>query len=152
MKYNTSKKTSGRTYNNIVFDSVMEMEYYRDVVLPLFQTGEITYFELQKPYILQPKFTHNGKTIRRIDYVADFYIEYNDDRIEVIDIKGCADSIAKIKRKMFWYTYPAVTYKWLTYAKKYGGWCDWDEVQKLRAQNKKERLKKKKENDNGTDQ
>ena len=116
----------------------MEMRYYRDVVLPRVESGEIKYYELQKPYELQPKFTHGDASVRAITYVADFYLEYADGRTEVIDIKGAADSLAKCKRKLFWYKYPAIEYKWITYVRKYGGWCSWDEVNRLRKKNRKE--------------
>ena len=136
-KYNVDKDTAKRTYNNIVFDSVLEMKYYRDVILPNVESGLIKYYELQKEYELQPKFTHNGKTVLPIKYVADFYIEYIDGHKEVIDTKGLPDSVALLKRKMYWYHYPDVDYKWITYVKKYGGWLDYDTVKKLRSQEKK---------------
>ena len=136
-KYNIDKDTTKRTYNNIVFDSVLEMKYYRDVILPNVESGLIKYYELQKEYELQPKFTHNGKTVLPIKYVADFYIEYTDGHKEVIDTKGIPDSVALLKRKMYWYHYPDVDYKWITYVKKYGGWLDYDTVKKLRSQEKK---------------
>ena len=136
-KYNVDKDTAKRTYNNIVFDSVLEMKYYRDVILPNVESGLIKYYELQQEYELQPKFTHNGKTVLPIKYVADFYIEYTDGHKEVIDTKGLPDSVALLKRKMYWYHYPDVDYKWITYVKKYGGWLDYDTVKKLRSQEKK---------------
>ena len=105
-KYNVDKDTAKRTYNNIVFDSVLEMKYYRDVILPNVESGLIKYYELQKEYELQPKFTRNGKTVLPIKYVADFYIEYTDGHKEVIDTKGLPDSVALLKRKMYWYHYP----------------------------------------------
>ena len=136
-KYNVDKDTAKRTYNNIVFDSVLEMKYYRDVILPNVESGLIKYYELQKEYELQPKFTHNGKTVLPIKYVADFYVEYTDGHKEVIDTKGLPDSVALLKRKMYWYHYPDIDYKWITYVKKYGGWLDYDTVKKLRSQEKK---------------
>lgn len=136
-KYNVDKDTAKRTYNNIVFDSVLEMKYYRDVILPNVESGLIKYYELQKEYELQPKFMHNGKTVLPIKYVADFYVEYTDGHKEVIDTKGLPDSVALLKRKMYWYHYPDVDYKWITYVKKYGGWLDYDTVKKLRSQEKK---------------
>ena len=136
-KYNVDKDTAKRTYNNIVFDYVLEMKYYRDVILPNVESGLIKYYELQKEYELQPKFTHNGKTVLPIKYVADFYIEYTDGHKEVIDTKGLPDSVALLKRKMYWYHYPDVDYKWIIYVKKYGGWLDYDTVKKLRSQEKK---------------
>lgn len=136
-KFNVSKDTSRRTYDGIVFDSEMEMKYYRDVVLPKYNSGEIVKYDMQVPYELVPKFKKDGKTVRSIVYKADFYIEYVDGRAEVIDIKGMADSVAKLKRKLFYYKYPDVNYIWITYVKKFGGWVLYDDVQKLRRQEKK---------------
>ena len=115
-KFNVSSDKEKRTYNGIVFDSQLEMKYYRDVVLPLEESGQIKYYELQKPYELQPKFTHDGKTVQPIKYVADFYIEYADGHTEVIDTKGMPDSTALMKRKMFWYHFPDTVYKWVCYS------------------------------------
>ena len=39
--------------------------------------------------------------------------------------------------KLFWYCYPNIIYKWVTYVKKYGGWIDYDECKKLRNEEKK---------------
>lgn len=131
-KFNVDKNTEKRTYNGIVFDSILEMKYYRDVLLPKVESGEVINYVLQKPYELQPKFVHNDKTIRPIQYVADFYIVYKDGREEVIDTKGYGDQVAILKRKIFWYHYPNVDYKWVTYVKKYGGWIDYEEYKKLK--------------------
>lgn len=139
-KFNVDKNAYRRTYNGIVFDSELEMKYYRDVVLPGMESGRIKYCELQKPYELQPKFVHDSKTVQSIKYVADFYIEYADGRTEVIDTKGIPDSTAIIKRKMFWYVYPEIKYIWMTYSRIDGGWCDYEYVKQqrnLRKKNKK---------------
>lgn len=146
-KFNVDAENDKRTYDGIVFDSQMEMKYYRDVVLPLSRSGEIKKFELQKKYVLQPKFTHDGKTVKEISYIADFYIEYRDGRVEVLDTKGYADSTARIKRKMFWYMYPDIDYRWIVYIKKYGGWIDFDECARLRRESKRARSGNKGEND-----
>lgn len=138
-KFNVDKDTEKRTYNGITFDSVLEMKYYRDVVLPKKESGEITNYELQKKYILQDKFEHNGRLVLPITYIADFYIEYADGHTEVIDIKGCPDTTAKIKRKLFWLRYPDTDYLWITYIKKFGGWGDYDYFNKLRRDSKRER-------------
>lgn len=143
-KFNVDKDTEKRTCDDIVFDSVLEMKYYRDVVLPKKESGEIIYYELQKKYILQDGFERNGKKILPIVYIADFYIEYSDGHTEVIDIKGCPDTTAKIKRKLFWYKYPDIDYQWITYVKKFGGWGNYDDFNKLRREIK--RMKKIEEN------
>lgn len=141
-KFNVDADKEKRTCDGVVFDSGLEMRYYRDVLCPQVESGEVRRFELQKEYVLQPEFRRDGKTVRPITYVADFYIEYADGSVLVVDTKGCPDSVAKLKRKMFWYVYPEVPYRWLTYVKKWGGWLDYETVKKLRAE---ERRKKKRE-------
>lgn len=136
-KYNVGRDLSKRTYDGIVFASIMEMKYYRDVILPESESGHIVHYELQKPYELQPKFTHDGKSVRPIVYVADFYVEYADGAVEVIDTKGAADSAAKMKRKMMWYQYPDLPYRWITYVKKWGGWVDYEFVAQKRREAKR---------------
>jgi len=148
-KFNVNKDVSRRIHNDIIFDSEMEMKYFRDVVIPSFESGIIIYFELQKPYELLPKFTHMGITVQPIKYVADFFIRYKDGREEVIDIKGCPDSVALIKRKLFWYNYPTITYRWVCHSAIDGGWCDYDYVKKQRSIRKKQKKLKKLEEENG---
>lgn len=131
-KFNVSKDTQKRTCDDIVFDSVLEMNYYKNVILPSVESGEIKSFELQKKYELQPKFESNEKNIKAIIYVADFYIEYANGDIKVIDIKGMPDSVAKIKRKMFLYKYPDIEYVWLSYSKIDGGWIEYENLKKAR--------------------
>lgn len=140
-KFNVSKDTKKRTYNGITFDSVMEMKYYRDVLCPKMESGEVVSFELQKPYELQPKFTHDGKTVQPIKYVADFFVVYKDGHEEVIDIKGCPDSVALLKRKLFWYNYPSIDYKWLSLSQIDGGWIEYEVLKKKRAERKKAKKK-----------
>lgn len=140
-KYNVTSDKSKRTYNGIVFDSELEMKYYRDIVLPQYEEGFIKSFELQKPFELQPKFKHNGKTVLPITYVVDFYIEYADGSIKLIDTKGMPDSVALLKRKEMWYKYPDLDYIWITYVKKFGGWIEYDECLRLRRENKKAKKK-----------
>ena len=136
-KFNVDKDISKRTYDGIVFDSVLEMKYYRDVLCPLVKSGDVVKYELQKPYELQPKFIHDNKTVQPIKYVADFFIVYKAGHEEVIDTKGCPDSVAIIKRKLFWYHYPTVNYKWVTWVKKFGGWIDYEDYKRLKREEKR---------------
>lgn len=136
-KFNVGKDDSKRIYDGITFDSVLEMRFYKEVLLPLVKNGDVIKYELQKPYELQPKFTHNGKIVRPIKYVADFFISYSDGHEEVIDTKGCPDRVAILKRKLFWYCYPDIEYKWITYAKKFGGWLEYDKYKELKKKEKK---------------
>lgn len=135
-KYNVGNKDK-RTYDGIVFDSILEMRYYRDVLLPKVESGEVVSYELQKPYELQPKFKHNGKTILPIKYIADFFIVYADGHEEVIDTKGKPDNVALLKRKLFWYHYPDVDYRWVCYSAIDGGWCDYEYVKLQKSKRKK---------------
>lgn len=149
-KFNVDKQKEARTYDGIVFDSQLEMRYYSEVIIPCVENGEIKKFELQKKYELQPSFHYHGKSVLPITYVADFHIEYSDGHVEVIDTKGMPDSVAKIKRKLFWFQYPNIKYRWLAYSKKWGGWLDYDTLQKLRRDEKRSK-KKKEDASNGKD-
>lgn len=131
-KFNVSKDKEKRTYNGIVFDSRLEMCYYRDVILPSVERGDIIDYELQKKYELQPKFERDGKIVKAITYVADFYVEYFNGNVQVIDIKGMPDSVAKLKRKLFWCKYPNIDYVWISYSKRDGGWVEYDTLKKAR--------------------
>lgn len=135
-KFNVNKDTLKRTYNGIVFDSVMEMKYYRDVLCPLMESGDVVRCELQKPYELQPKFIHDNRTVQPIKYIADFYIVFKNGYEEVVDTKGCPDSVALLKRKLFWFLFPDINYRWVCYSKIDGGWCDYEYVKKKRAERK----------------
>lgn len=147
-KFNVDKDATIRTYDGIVFDSRLEMRYYSEVVLPGVDNGQIKTYELQKKYELQPKFKHDGKTVLPITYVADFYIEYSDGHIEVVDTKGMPDNVARLKRKMFLYHYPDIQFRWVSYSKKWGGWLDYETIQSLRREEKRSKNKKE-EPDNG---
>lgn len=146
-KYNVQKDAQDRTYEGIVFDSAVEMRYYRDVVLPKLRDGSIVRCERQKSYILQPSFKHNGAKVLPIEYKADFYIVEKSGKETVIDIKGCPDNVAKLKRKMFWYLYPDIDYVWLGYSRLDGGWTTYEEILKGRKQRKKMKQKLKENKD-----
>lgn len=54
-----------------VFDSVAEGRRYRELKI-LERAGEITDLQLQPHFLLQESFKKNGKTYRKIEYIADF--------------------------------------------------------------------------------
>ena len=142
-KYNVTSSKDKRTFDGIVFDSEVEMKFYRDYLLPKYKNGEIRRYELQKTYSLQPSFEYDGKKIKPITYVADFYIEWENGSVEAVDVKGFPDSVARMKRKMMWYLYPELKFSWYVYSKIDGGFCTYEYVQKQRAIRKKQRNKKK---------
>ena len=56
-----TKDQQKRSFDGIVFDSILEMRFYRDVIRPKMASGDIKTCQLQKEYVLQPMFTYNGK-------------------------------------------------------------------------------------------
>lgn len=96
-----NKKTQIGMY---VFDSIAESKRYKELAL-LERAGEISNLELQPHFLLQENFKKNGKTYRKIEYIADFkYIENG--KIIVEDVKGMETDVFKLKRKLFEYKYP----------------------------------------------
>ena len=94
-KYN-NKKTQVDMY---VFDSIAESKRYKELAL-LEKAGKITGLELQPRFLLQEAFRRNGKTYRKIEYIADFqYIENG--QVIVEDVKGKETEVFKLKRKLF---------------------------------------------------
>jgi hypothetical protein len=114
-KYN-NKKTA---IDGIVFDSKMEADYYQ-LLKEQQQTGEVRFIELQPRYMLQPSFKKSGRTIRKIEYVADFLVTLSDGRVQVIDVKGVSTAVFRLKAKLFAYHYPDLELLILT--KKNGRW------------------------------
>ena len=66
-KYN-NKKTQVNMY---VFDSALEAKRYKQLAL-LEKANKISNLKLQPRFLLQESFEKNGKTHRKIEYIADF--------------------------------------------------------------------------------
>ncbi len=141
------KKT---TVDGITFDSETESKYYiyiRDNKKEL----NIKEIELQPQFILQNKYilTPDGRRIdykndkqfkaeqkkypkrthQAIKYIADFKITYNDNTIDIVDVKGTKTADFKIKEKIFNYVYPE--YNQLKCIVHYRGeWLLWDDYKK----------------------
>jgi hypothetical protein len=131
-KYNSRKVE----VDGIVFDSKIEAKFYEQLKW-LQEHNQILFFRVQPRYLLQEAFTKEGKTYRKIEYIADFEVHHLDGSIEVVDVKGVETEAFKIKRKLFEHKYP---YKLslVTYVKKYGGWIELDELKKRRKETKKQ--------------
>lgn len=96
-----NKKTQVGMY---VFDSIAESKRYKELAL-LEKAGQIKGLKLQPKFLLQEGFKKNGKTYRKIEYIADFmYIENG--KVIIEDVKGMETDVFKLKRKMFEYKYP----------------------------------------------
>lgn len=110
------RRQKGSKYKNtkveidgIKFDSKAEGKRYQELKIYENQ-GLIRNLQLQPKFILQDKFKKNGKTFRKIEYVADFmYEETGSGEIIVEDVKGIKTDVFKIKMKMFEYIYPDLT-------------------------------------------
>lgn len=90
--------------DDYIFDSIQESKRYKELKL-LLKAGEIQDLELQPHFLLQESFKKNGKTYRKIEYIADFkYIENG--KIIVEDVKGLQTDVFKLKHKLFEKKYP----------------------------------------------
>jgi hypothetical protein len=100
--------------NGIKFDSKKESLRYKELLL-LQKKGIITDLKLQPRYTLQESFKKNGKTYRKIEYVADFAYYDKELKKEVIeDVKSDfteKDKVFKLKQKLFEYKYKDKTIK-----------------------------------------
>lgn len=139
-KYNVDLSTRGklkRTYDGIVFDSILEKKYYI-YLLTQKEQGIIKDIDLQPRYELQPSFKYQDRKVRKVEYIADFKVTYNDNSVIVVDVKGKPDSVALLKRKLFMYHYLDIKLVWITWSKTNGGWVEYFDLQKKNKERKKE--------------
>jgi len=88
-------------YNGIKFDSQKEGAYYLKLKM-LEEKGIIQDLQLQVKFELLPNFKFNGKTIRGINYYADFTYK-QDGELHIVDTKGIRTDVYKLKKKMMNY-------------------------------------------------
>lgn len=91
--------------DGIKFDSKKEGNRYLELRL-MEDTDYIKDLELQKKFELIPKYEINGRKVRAMNYICDFY--YYDilkDKYIVEDVKGMKTQVYKLKKKMFEYKY-----------------------------------------------
>lgn len=129
-------------YKGIVFDSVMERDYFREVIEPLKEGVEV---KLQPTYVLIPNFEYKGEKVRGITYRADFEIKYPNGKVDVIDVKGFETADFKIKKKLFKYKYGEFNLKIITKRPKCTGkkWIELEELKKVRKRKKREKVRKR---------
>lgn len=128
------------TVDGINFDSKREADYYLYLKKKK-EEGLIKDFSLQPKFVLQESFRKNGVLFRAITYKADFKVENLDGKVDIIDIKGMQTTVFKIKQKLFERKFEERLIL-LTYVKKYGGWIEVEELEKLRKGAKENKLKK----------
>lgn len=73
--------------DGIEFDSKKEGRYFQQLKL-MERQGLIKDIKLQVKFELQPKYKKNNKTIRSINYIADFtYFDVNKGKTIIVDTK-----------------------------------------------------------------
>lgn len=94
-----------------VFDSKLEADYYCQLKL-LKRAGHIKDFTLQPRFTLQESYVHRftRKTIRKVEYVADFLVTYPNHQ-EIVDCKGIKTAVYLLKKKIFECKYPELQIK-----------------------------------------
>ena len=161
------KKT---TVDKIKFDSKMESEFYKYLKAEE-KAGRVKNFIMQPEYILQPKYfvingmiitednkdydkhdklrkKHNKENpndkidiVRAIKYIADFYIEYADGSVKVIDVKGIKTADFKIKEKMFKFRYPHLPFECVIWDNPSKAWLEYSDYEKAKKARKKAKKK-----------
>ena len=109
MYYQNKYKNKKTIIDGIEFDSKAEAKRFCELKL-LEKARKIKDLTLQPCFILQPSFKKNGKTYRKIEYIADFQYEENG-QVIVEDVKGVFTKEFQIKRKLFEYKYPDLEIK-----------------------------------------
>lgn len=89
-------------YHGIKFDSKKEGAYYLKLKT-MEELGIIRDLKLQVKFELQPSYKFNGKTIRAINYIADFTYYDENNKYHIVDTKGIKTDVYKIKKKMMQY-------------------------------------------------
>ena len=106
--------------DGIQFDSLNESRYYvfikqiRDNAQET-EHGKLLSFDMQVPYTIVPSYVKNGHRVRKMEYLADFVLHYEDGTERVIDVKGVETDVFKLKKKFVEYTYPDVIIECLKY-------------------------------------
>lgn len=142
----TKKGIEKRTYEGNVYDSLAELQFLKEWVLPKMESGEIIKWERQVKFTLQEGFTYKGKKVLPITYIADYIIYWKDKSRTIIDVKGNPDNVAKIKKKLFQHKYPDENYIWMCRSIKYGdsdsNWLLYEDLEKKRKEDKKKKENK----------
>lgn len=149
----TKKGIAQRTYKGEVYDSLTELQFLKEWILPKMGSGEITEWERQVKFTLQEGFTYKGTRILPITYTADYIVYWKNGTRTVIDVKGMPDNVAKIKKKMFQYKFRDEDYVWMCRSIKFGSSSsNWITFEELELKRKAEKKKSKEKKGNGKNQ
>lgn len=138
----------------VTFDSEDEADYYY-CLKDEFDAGRITKIVLHPRLELFPKFVDGGGMNQiAMVYTPDFYVDYADGRREYVDVKGMSTEAGDLRRKLYNYLafgkcapireFAGIPLRWVSTSFKYGnadGWIDYDELQQIRANNRKAKKK-----------
>ena len=103
-KYHNKKTdviVDGQIYK---FDSKKEANHFGSLI-NLLKMGVISELRLQPEFDIIPQVKHNGKTLSKIKYIADFAYKQNDMEI-VVDVKGFKTDVYSLKKRLFLLQYP----------------------------------------------
>lgn len=91
------------------FDSAAEERYFEQSIRPVLLAGLLLQYELHKTFEIVPAMEHCGKKYKNRVYTPDFYLEYRDGTVEVVEIKGRAIKKLQrdypLRRQLFIYQY-----------------------------------------------
>lgn len=109
-KYKNIKVTRPLPNGEIVtFDSKREARRYDSLIL-MAKQGHIKNLTLQPEYEIIPTCKHNGVTLRKIRYIADFRYEQNGNII-VEDVKGFHTDVYQLKKRLFLIQNPTLDFR-----------------------------------------
>lgn len=92
-------------FGSVLFDSKKEYNYFWKLKL-MEKVGMIKDLKRQVPFELIPTHKINNRTVRKMQYIADFtYITTEDNKLHVVDTKGYRTEVYKLKKKLFEYKY-----------------------------------------------
>ena len=142
----TKKGKEKRTYNGELYDSLAELQFLKEVILPKMGSGEIIKWERQIKFTLQEGFVYKGKKVLPINYIADYVVYLPNNSRVIIDVKGNADQVSKLKKKLMMHKYPDENYIWVCRSIKYSTnkdvpWLLYEDLEKKRKADKKKKGK-----------
>ena len=109
-KYKNVKVTRSLTNGDVVtFDSKREAKRF-DALYVMAKQGHIKNLTLQPEYEIIPTCKHNGTTLRKIKYIADFRYEKNG-KIIVEDAKGFHTDVYQLKKRLFLIQNPDIDFR-----------------------------------------